>query len=251
MGYNPPDFSVHGVLQASTRVGSHPLLQWLFPFQDSNWCFRRLQVDSLSLRHLENLLNFKDVRIPASLWFSVYRKPLDTADVGPQADYFTISLAPTYLCQKCYKSTKSALIIFICLLLELVLHITLARFSKKFLFFLKWDMKKFKSFLTLGSIAQIGSLNSLLEVPLPYKEPLVVQLLSHSWLFATPWTAASQAFLPFTISWWLPKLLSIQSMMPLASYFSKLTFYFHCLHSLVSLAYFLLSLPGKDKLILL
>ena len=34
------------------------------------------------------------------------------------------------------------------------------------------------------------------------------------WLFVTPWTAAHQAFLSFTISWSLLKLMSIESMMP-------------------------------------
>ena len=39
-----------------------------------------------------------------------------------------------------------------------------------------------------------------------------VQLLSHVWLFATPWTEACQAFLSITSSWSLLKL--IESMMP-------------------------------------
>ena len=43
---------------------------------------------------------------------------------------------------------------------------------------------------------------------------LVVQSLSHVWLFATPWTAAYQAPLSSTISWSLLKLMSIQSLMP-------------------------------------
>ena len=42
----------------------------------------------------------------------------------------------------------------------------------------------------------------------------VVQLLSRVWFFATPWTAACQASLSFTISWSLLKLLSIESVMP-------------------------------------
>ena len=42
----------------------------------------------------------------------------------------------------------------------------------------------------------------------------VVQLLSHVWLFATPWIAACQASLPFTISQSLLKLMFIESMMP-------------------------------------
>ena len=43
---------------------------------------------------------------------------------------------------------------------------------------------------------------------------LVVQSLSHVWLFVTPWTAAHQASLFFIISWSLLKLMSIESMMP-------------------------------------
>ena len=42
----------------------------------------------------------------------------------------------------------------------------------------------------------------------------VVQLLSHVWLFATPWTATHQACLSITISQTLLKLMSIESMMP-------------------------------------
>ena len=42
---------------------------------------------------------------------------------------------------------------------------------------------------------------------------VVVQSLSHVRLFATPWTVACQAFLSFTISWSLLKLMSIESLM--------------------------------------
>ena len=42
---------------------------------------------------------------------------------------------------------------------------------------------------------------------------VVVQLLSCVWLFATPWTAARQASLSFTISQSLPRLMSIDSVM--------------------------------------
>ena len=42
----------------------------------------------------------------------------------------------------------------------------------------------------------------------------VVQLLSHVWLFATPWTTARQASLSFTISQSLLKLMSVELMMP-------------------------------------
>ena len=43
---------------------------------------------------------------------------------------------------------------------------------------------------------------------------VIFQLLSCLRLFATPWTAALQAFLSFTISWSLLKLMSIESVMP-------------------------------------
>ena len=43
---------------------------------------------------------------------------------------------------------------------------------------------------------------------------VVVQSLSHVWLFVTPWTAAHQASLCFTISQSLLKLMSIESVMP-------------------------------------
>ena len=42
----------------------------------------------------------------------------------------------------------------------------------------------------------------------------VVQLLSCVRLFGTPWTAARQASLSFTISWSLLRLVSIESIMP-------------------------------------
>ena len=41
-----------------------------------------------------------------------------------------------------------------------------------------------------------------------------VQLLSHIWLFVTPWTAARQASLSITNSWSLLKLMSNESVMP-------------------------------------
>ena len=48
----------------------------------------------------------------------------------------------------------------------------------------------------------------------PQISQVVVQFLSHVWLFATLWTAACQASLSFTISWSLLRLMSIESMMP-------------------------------------
>ena len=43
---------------------------------------------------------------------------------------------------------------------------------------------------------------------------VVVQSLSHVWLFATRWIAAHQASLSFTISWGLLNFMSIESVMP-------------------------------------
>ena len=43
---------------------------------------------------------------------------------------------------------------------------------------------------------------------------VVVQSLSHVRLFVTPWTAARQVSLSFTISWSLLKLMSIESVVP-------------------------------------
>ena len=47
-----------------------------------------------------------------------------------------------------------------------------------------------------------------------YCSPVVVQLLSHVPFFVTPWTAAHQASLSFTVSRSLLKLMSIESVMP-------------------------------------
>ena len=44
--------------------------------------------------------------------------------------------------------------------------------------------------------------------------PFIVQSPSPVWLFTTPWTAARQASLSFTISWNLLKLMPIESGMP-------------------------------------
>ena len=50
--------------------------------------------------------------------------------------------------------------------------------------------------------------------PLPTLSVVVVQSLSHVWLFVTPWTAAGQVSLSFTISQSFLKLMSIESVMP-------------------------------------
>ena len=48
----------------------------------------------------------------------------------------------------------------------------------------------------------------------PWLGECSVQLLSHVWLFVTPWTTACQASLFITNSWSLLKPTSIESMMP-------------------------------------
>ena len=52
-----------------------------------------------------------------------------------------------------------------------------------------------------------------------------VQSLSHVQLFGTPWTAACQASLSFTIFWNLLKLMSIESVMPHLPNFSIFNIY--------------------------
>ena len=56
----------------------------------------------------------------------------------------------------------------------------------------------------------------------------VVQSPSCVHLFDTPWTAACQAFLSFTISWDLPKFISIESIDSMASSVALFSF---CLQS--------------------
>ena len=43
---------------------------------------------------------------------------------------------------------------------------------------------------------------------------IVFQVLSHVWLFASPWAAAYQASLSYAISWNFLKLMSIEAVMP-------------------------------------
>ena len=59
---------------------------------------------------------------------------------------------------------------------------------------------------------------------------VVVQSLSCIWLFVTPWAAARQAFLSFTISWRMLKLTSIESMM-LSNHHILCHLFFSCLQS--------------------
>ena len=61
----------------------------------------------------------------------------------------------------------------------------------------------------------------------------VVQLLSGVWLFATPWTAAHQASLSFTISQSLFKFMSIKPVMP-SNYFILCHSFSFCLQYLLA-----------------
>ena len=67
--------------------------------------------------------------------------------------------------------------------------------------------------LSLGAIAEPARYDWGLGNVIVGKVVAVVQLLSHVWLFVTPWTAAHQASLSITISWSLFKLMSIESVM--------------------------------------
>ena len=65
------------------------------------------------------------------------------------------------------------------------------------------------------------------NMPSENKLAVVVQSLSHVWLFTTPWTEARQASLSITISQSLPKFMSIALVMPSIS--SSVTLF--CLQS--------------------
>ena len=65
--------------------------------------------------------------------------------------------------------------------------------------------KSLRKWLRTGVVETLPEFNSSIFI--------VIQLLSHVQLFATPWTAAHQATLFFTISQSLLKLMSIESVM--------------------------------------
>ena len=68
------------------------------------------------------------------------------------------------------------------------------------------------SFMSVLSFFQETSLQE--QLSLSSRVSVAFQSLSHVRLFATPWTAARQASLSFTISQSLLKLMSIESVMP-------------------------------------
>ena len=63
-------------------------------------------------------------------------------------------------------------------------------------------------------ISNLGILRYCLWDRTAELERAVVQSFSGVWFFVTPWTAACQPSLSFTISWSLLKLMSIESVMP-------------------------------------
>ena len=65
-----------------------------------------------------------------------------------------------------------------------------------------------------------------------------VQLLNRVWLFATPWTAAHQASLSFTISWSLLKLMSMELVMPSNHIMSSVISFSSCLQSFPASGFF-------------
>ena len=69
--------------------------------------------------------------------------------------------------------------------------------------FLRWNLIPKVTVLEGGAFGK----------PLAHEVVVVDQLLSHIQLFVTPWTAAHQASLFFTVSWSLLKLMSIELVM--------------------------------------
>ena len=71
-----------------------------------------------------------------------------------------------------------------------------------------------RTWVTLGYAKVTAFFNSRISQSLSYAHISSVQMLSRVWLFATPWTVAHQDSLSITNSWSLPKLMSIESVMP-------------------------------------
>ena len=73
---------------------------------------------------------------------------------------------------------------------------------------IRWYKKFWPKSISSGFSGTILWLFPQLQNVLKYF--VVVQSLDHVWLFVTPWTAACQASLSFTISWSLLRLMSIE-----------------------------------------
>ena len=75
----------------------------------------------------------------------------------------------------------------------------------------KYQIKSHSIFPSSPKLWWGGKINQPFESAIDLSS---VQLLSHVWLFATPWTAACQASLSITNSQSLLKLMSIKSVVP-------------------------------------
>ena len=69
-------------------------------------------------------------------------------------------------------------------------------------------------FFQYWNISEYQTVKNIIGISFRKIFVVVIKWLSHVWLFVTPWIAACQASLPFTILWSLLKLMSIESMMP-------------------------------------
>ena len=76
---------------------------------------------------------------------------------------------------------------------------------------LKWLSSSSSSYYQ-GSFGNFAE--TLAPFPGLWNIVVFVQLLSRVWLFATPWTATHQDSLSFTVCWNLPRLMSVESVMP-------------------------------------
>ena len=92
-----------------------------------------------------------------------------------------------------------------------LIYLLLFRFSINSLKWNESDIKVFELCPTLCSPTLYSPRNSVQFSSVQFSS---VQSLSHVQLFATPWTAALQASLSITSSWSLPKLMSIELVMP-------------------------------------
>ena len=81
-------------------------------------------------------------------------------------------------------------------------------------YFLNYMFVKHIITLSYSHKHSLSYLVTILGLKKVLQETQSVQLLSHVWFFATPWTAACQASLSITNSQSLPKLMSVEPVMP-------------------------------------
>ena len=99
--------------------------------------------------------------------------------------------------------------------LQLEIHFISAHiFWKTFLLHSVYENLNFYFLMYASPVISRGVFMELCRLLMSLRKTGVVQSLSRVQLFVTPWTAARQASLSFTISWSLLKLMSIESVMP-------------------------------------